>query len=133
MTKTLAKATYYVTERKTFEKEKKYQIDYIIIFGAESLTHTIKVRKNLRSIDLITDEEHIRWKKSLDKDDFFKEQDYKIISKALTQLGQGLRAIGEMTKKEYFLINKDARYKKYGERNLKSFEEEILMKAYNGL
>jgi hypothetical protein len=130
MTKTLAKVSYYATERKTFEKDTPYQIDYTLMFGVESLTKIIKVKGNLNSIDNITEEEFLKWKKSLNKDDFFKEQEYKLIFQKLTQLGQKLKIIGEITKKEYILINKDIICTRYGERHLKLFEENILLKAY---
>lgn len=132
MTRPLTKVTYCAFERPTYEKELKYQIDYTVFFGAgTSITHTVKVRGSLRSIDKITDENLKQWSESFVQKDIFKEKDYKTISKSLIQIGKELNALSVFMKKSYHFTNGGCYLNNRDSRALKTFEAEIISKAYN--
>ena len=131
MTNPLTSATYCAVERLTYEKIFKYKIDYMVFFDSSTfITHTIKVRGSLNSIDKITKEDKTRGLNGT-VEDFFKEKDYNVISQALIDMGNEVKAIGHGTKKHYHFTNGGRYAKLHQARELKPFEEEIFLKAYH--
>jgi hypothetical protein len=133
MNKTLAKVKYCAFERKTYDKDKKYQIEYYVDLGDIPLSRMIKVKGVLQSLEDITEEDYLKWKLSNNMDDFLKQKEYELISKTLTALGSDLRLLSDAAKREFYIVNCDSYLKKEGGRKLKKFEEEIVLNALKGV
>jgi len=105
---------------------------YYFSRGNEFRHIEVKTKGRLTSIDSISQEEYLRWRISIGKEDYFKQKDYENITKNLASFGRFMRKIYLNNKIDISSENCTTDLEIIGFRKFKDFEEKAFLDALQG-
>lgn len=133
----MLKNIYYASDRvsesgKNNEKN-RFVTNYYFSRGSEFRHIEVRTKGKLASIDSVSEEEYLRWRISVNKEDYFKQKDYQNIIKSLSLFGHFMRKQYISSHTDISAENCTEQLGFNGFRKFKDFEEKAFLDGLNGV
>jgi hypothetical protein len=129
----ITRHTYFAFDEEYSRKKKTQTVKYYWLMDLSDVIFSVEAetKGHLGSVYSVTSEKYLSWSDSYKKD-LWKKQDYEKIQEKLFIMGTRLKNYFKKNNIEYRALNCSEELKQMGFRELKDFEEKILLDALRG-